>query len=99
MVYGSGTQLRKYLESRGQAYVLRVPCNFYLSVACWVRLTCKDTAARLPAAGPCWEVRSAGNGSKGHRWYAWACLATAAPRHYLLIRGHLATGELAFCYC
>jgi SRSO17 transposase len=98
-VYGSCTQLREYLEARGQAYVLRVPSNFYLTMARGVRLTCKNAAARLPGAGRCWELRSAGNGSKGHRWYAWAWLATASPRRYLLIRRHLATGELAFRYC
>jgi SRSO17 transposase len=98
-VYGRCTQLREYLEARGQAYVLRVPSNFSLTVARGVRLTCKNTAARLAAAGRGWEVRSAGNGSTGHRWYAWAWLATASPRHYLLIRRHLATGELAFHYC
>ena len=27
------------------------------------------------------EVCSAGKGSKGGRWYAWAWLATASPRH------------------
>jgi SRSO17 transposase len=98
-VYGSCTQLRQFLEGRGQAYVLRVPSNFYLTVARGVRITCKDAAARLPAAGRCREVRSAGNGSKGRRWYAWAWLATVSPQHYLLIRRHLATGELAFHYC
>jgi SRSO17 transposase len=98
-VYGSCTQLREYLEARGQAYVLRVPSNFYLTLARGVRLTCKDAAARLPAGDRRWEVRSAGTGAKGQRWYAWAWLATASPRHYLLIRRHLITGELAFCYC
>ena len=98
-VYGSCTQLRQFLEARGQAYVLRVPSNFYLTVTRGVRITCKNAAARLPAAGRCREVRSAGNGSKGRRWYAWAWLATVSPRHYLLIRRHLATGELAFHYC
>ena len=47
----------------------------------------------------CREIRSAGTGSKGQRWYAWAQLATASPRHHLLIRRHLSTGELAFHYC
>src|SRR5258708_920453 len=46
-----------------------------------------------------WEIRSAGSGSKGERWYAWAWLATASARHHLLIRRHLKTGELAFHYC
>ncbi len=98
-VYGSCTQLREYLEARGQAYVLRVPSNFHLTLAAGVRLTCKDAATRLLADARRWEVRSAGNGSKGRRWYAWAWLATTSPRHCLLIRRHLVTGELAFCYC
>ena len=98
-VYGSCTQLREYLEARGQAYVLRVPSNFYLTVARGVRLTCKDAAAQQPAGDRRWEVRSAGTGSKGQRWYAWARLGTASPQHYLLIRRHLVTGKLAFCYC
>ena len=46
-----------------------------------------------------WEVSSAGKGSKGERWYAWAWLATASPGHHLLVRRHLKTGELAFHYC
>jgi len=43
----------------------------------------------------------AGNskGSKGDRWYTWAWIGTASPQHYLLIRKHLNTGELAFHYC
>jgi SRSO17 transposase len=98
-VYGSCTQLREFLEARGQGYVLRVPSNFYLLLARGLRLTCKDAAARLPPGDRRQEVRSAGKGSKGQRWYAWAWLATASPRHYLLIRRTLATGELAFCYC
>jgi hypothetical protein len=42
------------------------------------------------------EVRSAGQGSKGDRWYAWAWIGTASPQHSLLVRRHLKTGELAF---
>ena len=44
-------------------------------------------------------MRSAGKGSKGDRWYAWAWTGTASPRHHLLVRRHLQTGELAFHYC
>src|SRR5260370_32918598 len=61
-VYGSCTRLREFLEARGQGYVLRVPSNFYLTVTRGVRLTCKDAAARLPAADPPWEGRSAREG-------------------------------------
>ena len=98
-VYGGCTQLRQYLEGRGQGYALRVPSNFHLTLARGVKLTCKQAAARLLAGDRRWEVRSAGKGSKGARWYAWAWIATTSPRHYLLIRRHRATGELAFHYC
>jgi SRSO17 transposase len=98
-VYGSCTQFREYLEERGQAYVLRVPSNFRLILATGVRLSCKQAAARLLGGQRSWELRSAGKGSKGARWYAWAWLATVSPGHHLLIRRHLATGELAFHYC
>ena len=98
-VYGSCTQLRAFCEAHGQGYVLRVPSNFHLTVARGVRLSCKQAAARLLAAARRWEVRSAGKGSKGNRWYAWAWIATASPRHHLLIRRHRMTGELAFHYC
>ena len=77
-VYGRCTQLREYLEARGLAYVLRVPSNFYLTAARGVRLTCKQAAATLLAARRGWEVRSAGTGAKGQRWYAWAWLGTAS---------------------
>jgi DDE superfamily endonuclease len=98
-VYGSCTQLREYLEARGLAYVLRVPSNFYLTVTRGVRLTCKQAAATLAGTRRGREIRSAGPGAKGQRWYAWAWPGTAPARHYLLIRRHLATGELAFHYC
>ena len=98
-VYGSCTQLREYLEACGLAYVLRVPSNFYLPMARGVRLTCKQAAATLAGAGRGWEIRPAGTGAKGQRWYAWAWLGTASPRHYLLIRRQLTTGDLAFHYC
>jgi SRSO17 transposase len=99
-VYGSCTELRGYLEARGQGYVLRVPSNFHLTLAQGVKLSCKQAVARLLlASARGWEVRSAGKGSKGARWYAWAWLATTSPRHYLLIRRHRITGELAFHYC
>jgi SRSO17 transposase len=97
-VYGSCTQLREFFETRGQAYVLRVQRNFRLTLPGGRKLTCADTAAMLLARKHP-EVRSAGKGSKGGRWYAWSWLATASPCHCLLIRRHLKTGELAFHYC
>ena len=97
-VYGSCTRLREYLEERGQAYVLRIPSTFRLALARGVAATCAG-AARLLGDHLRWEVRSAGKGSKGQRWYAWAQIAAASPRHCLLVRRHLRTGELAYHYC
>jgi SRSO17 transposase len=97
-VYGNCTELREFLEGRGQGYVLRVRSNFHLTLARGVKVTCAEAAGRL-LAGSRWEVRSAGKGSKGERWYRWAWLGTASPRHWLLVRRHLTTGELAFHYC
>src|ERR1700757_2515824 len=98
-VYGSCTQLREHFEATSQAYVLRVPSNFMIALAAGTKLTCAQAVARLLKDKRRWEVRSAGHGSKGERWYAWAWLATASARHHLLIRRHLRTGELAFHYC
>jgi len=98
-VYGCCAGLREFLEARGQGYVLRVPSNFHLTLARGVTLTCAAAGRPLLKDTRRWEVRSAGKGSKGDRWYGWAWLATASPRHYLLVRRHIKTGELAFHYC
>ena len=98
-VYGSCTELRESLEDRGQAYVLRVASSFTLTLAAGSKVTCADAVKKLLKGKRAWEVRSAGTGSKGERWYAWAWLASASPRHTLLVRRHLKTGELAFHYC
>ena len=98
-VYGSCTQLREHFEAEGQAYVLRVPSNFMITVAAGTKMTCAQAVSRLLTHRRRWEVRAAGHGSKGERWYAWAWIATASARHHLLVRRHLRTGELAFHYC
>ena len=78
--------------------MLRVPSSFRLMMPGGIMVTCKQAAARLPGRHG-WKIRPAGTGSKGQRWYAWAWLATGSARHYLLIRRHLESGELAFHYC
>jgi SRSO17 transposase len=98
-VYGSCTELREFLEDRGQAYVLRVASSFTVALAAGTKMTCADAVKKLTKGSKGWEVRSAGKGSKGERWYAWAWIGTASPRHSLLVRRHLKTGELAFHYC
>ena len=79
-VYGSCTELRDYLEEQGQAYVLRVPSNFRVTLARDVTLTCAQAVRQLMSDDRRWEIRSAGKGSKGDRWYAWACIAATSPR-------------------
>jgi SRSO17 transposase len=98
-VYGNCTELRGFFEDAGQAYVLRVPSNFHLMLASGISVTCAQVVSRLLKDNRRWEIRSAGKGSKGDRWYSWAWIGTASSRHYLLIRRHLKTGELAFHYC
>ena len=98
-MYGSSTQLREFLEDHGQAYVLRVASSFPVMLAGGMKLTCAKAVKQLVTDRRQWEVRSAGQGSKGRRWYAWAQIGTASPRHHLLVRRHLASGELAFHYC
>ena len=79
--------------------MLRVPSNFTLTLAVGTTLTCAQAVTALLKHKRRWEVRSAGSGSKGERWYAWAWIATASPRHHLLVRRHQRTGQLAFHYC
>lgn len=97
-VYGACTELRGGLEEHGQAYVLRVAKSFTLALG-GRQVKASDAVKRLLKAKRRWEVRSAGRGSKGQRWYSWAWIATDSPRHYLLVRRHLGSGELAFHYC
>jgi SRSO17 transposase len=101
-VYGSCPELRAHFEADEQAYVLRVQRNFRITLPSGVVTSC-DHAVKTLLQGlkhqRRWEIRSAGKGSKGDRWYAWAWIATTSPRRYLLIRKHLRTNELAFHYC
>lgn len=98
-VYGSCTKLREHLEQEDQGYVLRVAKNFRITLGDGSILACEAAAEKLLKGTRRWEVRSAGKGSKGGRWYAWAWIGTASPRHSVLVRRHLKTGELAFHYC
>ena len=70
-----------------------------ITLGAGTKLTCAAAVKALLEDRRRWEVRSAGEGSKGQRWYAWAVIGTASPEHCLLIRRHLTTGELAFHYC
>lgn len=96
-VYGRSGQLRTFLEDNEIGYVMRVGCAFHVQVPSGASARADEIVTRF--VGPdAWQVCSVA-GSKGERRYAWAWIATTSPRHYLLIRRHLTTGELAFHYC
>ena len=98
-VYGRSSKLREACEDAGKGYVLAVPCDFRVRLHPRRGKIRADAAARrVPAAG--WGIRSCGRGCKGHRDYQWAWLATASPRHWLLLRRSIAGSPgLAFFYC
>lgn len=94
-VYGASPDLRTYLESRGQAYVLRVASSFTITLTSETTVTCAQAVKTLLKDRRSWEVRSAGQGSKGQRWYAWAWIGTGtSEEHSVLARRHLKTGDL-----
>ena len=64
-VYGSCTELREFLEQRGQAYVLRVASSFTVTLAAGTRMSCADAVKTLlKDKDRRWEVRSAGRGPR-----------------------------------
>lgn len=97
-VYGRSGQLRCYLEEHNVGYVLRVGKAFTVKLAPSVNLRAEQAVNTYLADRRSWQIRGV-PGSKGQRLYAWAWLATTSPRHFLLIRKHLLSGELAYHYC
>jgi SRSO17 transposase len=96
-VYGRSSQLRQFLQDNGVGYVMRVGCAFHVDVSAELTARADTVVARF--VGPdAWQVCSVA-GSKGERRYAWAWIATTSSQHYLLIRRHLITNELAFHFC
>lgn len=99
-VYGNDPQLRHRLRARGLGYVLGVARDHRIGTHAGTRRAI-DLAVTLPAS--VWQTRSAGPGSKGHRWYEWAVVHIDDPdprgEHRLLIRRARRTGELAFYRC
>lgn len=98
-VYGNDPALRTMLREGGIGFVLAVARDHRVATHAGTRRAI-DLAVTAPAAA--WETRSAGPGSKGHRWYAWALVHIDDPQpgeHRLLIRRNLRTGELAFYRC
>ncbi len=68
-VYGHDGKFRRFLEAKRQPYVLAVPANQPLFDGPR-RSTVEEISARLPRRA--WRRTSAGEGTKGPRWYDWA---------------------------
>jgi SRSO17 transposase len=90
-VYGRAHRLRMWLEGRPQAYVLAVSGQEYVRLDRRQRQV-KTLMAALPPEG--WTRLSAGDGTKGPRWYDWRWRPLAAPqepgwRRWLLVRRSL----------
>ena len=97
-VYGRSGQLRQHLQDHQIGYVLRVGCAFTIELNPVTRLRADTLAATHLAADRHWQTVTV-PGSKGDRSYAWAWVGTTSPRHFLLIRRHHLTRELAYHYC
>ena len=85
-VYGNDTRLRRWLEERRQPYVLAVACKHRI----WRELrqvTVRELAMEVPCGG--WQRLSAGQGSKGPRWYDWAYARFRGPKARSWQRGIL----------
>jgi SRSO17 transposase len=101
-VYGSHRPLRKGLEERSQAYALAVACKEKIEVGGTHKRVDQVARTLVPSD---WQRLSAGDGSKGPRFFEWAqreITATEKPgwKRWLVIRRSLQEGskpaELAY---
>lgn len=104
--YGNNTALRARMRDLGLGYVLAVSRAHLVPLdGGKTRRRADHVAVELPATA--WTRRSAGDGSKGPRFYDWAWLADVTTdndpddggHHSLLVRRNTKTGELAFYRC
>jgi SRSO17 transposase len=97
-VYGRDAKLRARCEAHRTGYVMKIPCSFRITLPTGQKMRADHAARLVPATA--WQTASAGAGSKGERDYDWAWLATASPRHHLLIRRSLANpADRAYFSC
>jgi hypothetical protein len=95
-VYGRSSRFRAACEDADLAYALAVPEDFHVATKAGTFRA--DELAAL--AEGTFERRSCGPGSKGPRCFDWALVATASPRHFLLIRRSASDpDDMAFFYC
>ena len=98
-VYGQSPHLRAELEARQVGYVLAVASSHRVRTGAGV---CRADQVIFSVTRASWQRLPAGRGAKGHRYYDWAFVEIDRDRpgrHWLLIRRHRRTSELAFFRC
>jgi SRSO17 transposase len=94
-VYGSNATLRTWLQTHQYRYVLAVRCTEPVEIQTptgRVRMTVAEAETRFIHAQD-WQRLSMGEGTKGPRWFDWACLPVLHRcekdgQHWMLIRRH-----------
>lgn len=100
-VYGDNRGLRVWLEQSNLHFVLAVRSNSHV----WTERLRQETVEQLgnTVAQADWQTLSAGDGSKGPRWYDWArvpLLSWQMPgERWLMLRRSRADGKLAYYVC
>lgn len=100
-VYGNDSKFRRFLEGRGQPFVVAVTSQQRL----WMGPTQErvdQIVQSIPKKG--WFRMSVADGAKGPRIYDWAATRFGIPtdtglRRWLLIRRHIETHEHAYYLC
>jgi len=101
-VYGDYHSLRLWLEALPKGYVLGVSGKETVNIA-WHSQRVSELLATLPTDG--WARLSAGDGTKGPRWYDWLRIPLSNPlvagwRRWLLVRRSLSDpSDLAAFAC
>ena len=100
-VYGDNRHLRVWLEQNDLHFVLAVKSNEYV----WTERMRQATVEKLGHAvtEQDWQTLSAGDGTKGPRWYDWVrvpLLSWQMPgERWLLLRRSRSDGKLAYYVC
>jgi SRSO17 transposase len=93
-VYGNDGKLRRWLEEQSLAHVLGVGGNHFVCMG-WTQQKVSTVAAQFPPE--VWQRLSAGQGSKGHRWYGWAAVEingiTEGWSRWLLVRRNVENAQ------
>jgi SRSO17 transposase len=82
-VYGRYGKLREDHEENGEAYAYFIPRNYVVRTS---KGESKKADELLDRADGRYELRSAGPGVNGPRYYKWAMLSLESKNHFLLIR-------------